>query len=75
MGKGLGPVHPDTLIGVSNLGWVLWRQGKYEEAEGMHRRALEGRDKVLWARAPRHAHEHGQPGVDVLEPREAEELE
>jgi len=48
----LGPVHPDTLTGVSNLGWVLWRQGKYEEAEGMHRRALEGRDKVLGPEHP-----------------------
>jgi Tfp pilus assembly protein PilF len=43
----LGPKHPDTLASISNLGWVLWSQEKDEEAEAMHRRALEGREKVL----------------------------
>jgi len=28
-----------------------------------------------WARAPRHAYEHSQPSVDVLELKEVEELE
>ncbi|KAJ6196460.1 LOW QUALITY PROTEIN: kinesin light chain [Bipolaris maydis] len=36
----LGSEHPDTLTSVSHLG-----QGKYEEAEAMHRRALEGYEK------------------------------
>jgi Tfp pilus assembly protein PilF len=31
----LGPEHPDTLASISNLGWVLKSQGKYEEAEAM----------------------------------------
>ncbi|KAF2027559.1 HET-domain-containing protein [Setomelanomma holmii] len=37
---------------VSNLGTVLSRQGKYDEAEAMHRRALEGREKVLGREHP-----------------------
>jgi Tfp pilus assembly protein PilF len=34
--KALGPKHPNTLTSISNLGSVLARQGKYEEAEAMH---------------------------------------
>ena len=48
----LGAEHPDTLISVNNLASVLWDQGKYEAAEEMHRRALEGREKVLGAEHP-----------------------
>ena len=33
--KVLGPEHPSTLVSVNNLGSVLERQGKYEEAEAM----------------------------------------
>ena len=40
--KVLGPEHLNTLTSVNNLGAVLLRQGKYEEAESMHRRALKG---------------------------------
>jgi hypothetical protein len=36
--KALGREHPDTLTSVSNLGYVLSCQGKYEEAEAIHRR-------------------------------------
>jgi tetratricopeptide (TPR) repeat protein len=42
----LGPEHPDTLTSVHHIGSVLAQQGKYEEAEAMHRRALEGYEKV-----------------------------
>lgn len=35
----------------SHCGWYLALQGIYEEAEAMHRRALEAREKVL-------GHEH-----------------
>ncbi len=38
--KVLGPEHPDTLAIVSSLGLVLERQGKYDEADAMHQRAL-----------------------------------
>ncbi|KAF7137072.1 hypothetical protein CNMCM5793_006960 [Aspergillus hiratsukae] len=48
----LGPEHPDTLTSVSNLGSVLKDQGKYEEAEVMHRRALEGSEKALGPEHP-----------------------
>jgi tetratricopeptide (TPR) repeat protein len=43
----LGVEHPNTLTSVDNLGLVLYSQGKYEEAEAMHRRALIGYEKVL----------------------------
>jgi Tfp pilus assembly protein PilF len=43
--KALGPEHPDTLMSINNLVWVLKNQGKYEAAEEMHRRTLELREK------------------------------
>ncbi|KAG9199902.1 hypothetical protein G6514_007802 [Epicoccum nigrum] len=56
----LGREHPATLASVHDLGWVLSSQGKYEEAErmhrraleGMHRRALEGKEKALGREHP-----------------------
>ena len=42
----LGLDHPSTLTSVSNLALVL-QQGKYEAAEALNRRALEGYEKVL----------------------------
>ena len=36
----LGRKHPSTLTSMNNLALVLDRQGKYEEAEGMHRQTL-----------------------------------
>ncbi|KAL5043563.1 hypothetical protein BDW71DRAFT_210077 [Aspergillus fruticulosus] len=36
----LGPMHPDTLTSVSQLGSILVLQGKYEEAETMHQEAI-----------------------------------
>ena len=50
--KVLGCEHPHTLTSVSNLGNVLSSQGKYEEAEAMHRRALEAKEKVLGREHP-----------------------
>ncbi|KAF2679087.1 hypothetical protein K458DRAFT_375514 [Lentithecium fluviatile CBS 122367] len=47
-GKALGPEHPDTLTSVSQLGSVLERQGKYEEAEAMHRRAASASLARCW---------------------------
>ena len=43
---------PSTLDSVNNLGLVLEEQGKYEEAEAMHRRALKAREKVLGLEHP-----------------------
>lgn len=48
----LGKEHPLTLTSVSNLAGVLQYQGKYEAAEAMNRRALEGREKVLGKEHP-----------------------
>jgi len=50
--KVLGVEHPDTLTSVSNLASLLQHQGKYEAAEEMNRRALEGYEKVLGAEHP-----------------------
>jgi Tfp pilus assembly protein PilF len=47
MEKALGVHHPDTLRSVSNLAAVLQYQGKYDKAEKLNRRALEGRKKEL----------------------------
>ena len=42
-----------TLTSVNNLGLVLPRQGRYQEAEAIHRRALVRRIREDgWARAP-----------------------
>ena len=57
----------DTLASVNNLRLVLLRQGKYNEAEVMHRRALEAGEKVF-ATVSRHAHQRQQPWVGVVEP-------
>ncbi|KXJ84799.1 P-loop containing nucleoside triphosphate hydrolase protein, partial [Microdochium bolleyi] len=43
----LGTEDSDTLASVSILALVLQYQGKYEEAEMMNRRALDGREKAL----------------------------
>ena len=50
--KMFGRKHPNTLTSVSNLGSVLSSQGRYEEAEAMHRRALEGKEKALGREHP-----------------------
>ena len=50
--KVLGPEHLDTLRSISNLAWVLERQGKYEAAEEMNLRALEIQEKALGPEHP-----------------------
>jgi hypothetical protein len=45
----LGAEHPDTLTSMNNLALVLIHQGKYEQAEEMHRKALGLRETVLGA--------------------------
>ena len=49
--KALGLKHPDTLTCMANLGQMLRRQGKWEDAVIMHRKALMLRKKAL-------GHEH-----------------
>ncbi|KAK4222939.1 hypothetical protein QBC38DRAFT_488760, partial [Podospora fimiseda] len=43
----LGKEHPSTLTSMNHLALVLGSQEKYEEAEQMHRQALQLREKVL----------------------------
>ena len=45
--KALGEGHPDTATSYNNLAVTLRAQGKYAEAEAMHRRALAIRLKAL----------------------------
>ena len=48
----LGKELPSTLTGMNNLASVFDHQGKYEEAEQVHRQALNGREKVLGQEHP-----------------------
>ena len=50
--EGAGKEYPDTLTSVSNLASVLQHQSKYEEAERINRRALDGYKKVLGEEHP-----------------------
>jgi tetratricopeptide (TPR) repeat protein len=47
-----GEKNPSTLASMNNLARVLGGQGKYEEAETMHRQILELREKVLGKEHP-----------------------
>src|SRR5271170_2695987 len=44
--------HPETLTGMNNLASVLGGQGKYEQAEEMHRQALGLSETVLGKEHP-----------------------
>jgi tetratricopeptide (TPR) repeat protein len=48
----LGKEHPSTLTSVDNLALALRPQGKYEEAEEMHRQALGLNEPVLGKEHP-----------------------
>jgi hypothetical protein len=48
----VGEEHPSTLASMGNLAGVLSRQGKYEQAEEMHRRTLELKETVLGKEHP-----------------------
>jgi Flp pilus assembly protein TadD len=50
--KILGPKHPVTLRCMNNLGVALRVQGRYREAEGIYRQALELGEKVLGLEHP-----------------------
>jgi hypothetical protein len=57
----LGKEHPSTLTSTNNLVTVLIYQGKYEQAEEMHRQALGLSETVLSKEYP-DTDEHGEPG-------------
>ncbi|KAK3169846.1 hypothetical protein OEA41_009230 [Lepraria neglecta] len=52
MRKFLGAEHPDTLGSMNNLAEVIRHQGKYEEAEEMHRQILALKETVLGKEHP-----------------------
>jgi ankyrin repeat protein/tetratricopeptide (TPR) repeat protein len=47
-----GAEHPKTLTSMNNLAAVLRDQGKYQEAESMHRQALATRERLLGKEHP-----------------------
>ena len=62
----LGDRHPDTLGSIYNLGMLLAKQGKYDEAEPLLRESLEAHRETLGDR-PR-----GYPRLDQRARRAAE---
>ena len=64
----LGADHPDTLTSMANLASTYRNQGRWEEAEKLYVQVMETRKTKLGADHPSTLTEHGQPGVDVLEP-------
>ena len=62
----LGDEHPDTLDSIGNMGNLLLRQGKYDEAEAVLRGGAGNATPRPGRRASRHAHldqQHGQPAL------------
>jgi tetratricopeptide (TPR) repeat protein len=47
MEKVLGKEHPDTLMSMFNLAYVLSNQKRFSEAEALYQRALNGYGKTL----------------------------
>ena len=68
----LGQEHPSTLTSMANLASTYRNQGRWKEAEELEVQVMETRKRMLGAGASRHADQHGQPGVDVLESRPME---
>jgi len=50
--EAVGAAHPSTLTSMNNLANVLDNQGKYEQAEEMHRQALRLKETVLGKEHP-----------------------
>ncbi|MCP4284423.1 MAG: CHAT domain-containing protein [Gammaproteobacteria bacterium] len=48
----LGSEHPQTLESIYNLAILYWSQGRYEEAEPLHKRALAARERALGPEHP-----------------------
>jgi tetratricopeptide (TPR) repeat protein len=47
-----GADHPYYAVALNKLGIVYWKQGKYSEAEGLHKRALAVREQALGTSHP-----------------------
>ncbi len=50
--KVLGPEDPKTLESMTQLGWILNREGKYVEAEKMERQAFDSERRILGSEDP-----------------------
>jgi tetratricopeptide (TPR) repeat protein len=73
--KALGPDHPDTAGGYSNLAVNLYRQGKHAEAESLGRRALAIRLRALGPDHPETASSYNRLAISLLEQRKYTEAE
>ena len=47
-----GPEHPETLSSMGDLAWVLYEQGRYQDAERLERATLQIRLRALGAEHP-----------------------
>ena len=48
----LGPDHPKTLEAMSQMGWVLYREGREGEAERLTRTTIDAQSRVLGPMIP-----------------------
>ena len=55
----LGPDDPKTLESMTQLGWILNREGHYAEAEKLERQALDGRTPRSRTRGSAYDRDHG----------------
>ncbi len=65
----LGEEHPDTLTSMANLASTYRNQGRWDEAEKLEVQVMETTKEGAGRGASSHADQHGQPGIDVPEPR------
>ncbi|CUS07868.1 unnamed protein product, partial [Tuber aestivum] len=65
---------PNTLTSVNNLAGVLESQGKYDESEEMHRRALAGRERIHGPDHPNNLTSCQQPGWGAAIPRKVRRI-
>ncbi|ORY19070.1 hypothetical protein BCR34DRAFT_595897 [Clohesyomyces aquaticus] len=49
----LGPKHPDTLLSISGLAYVLHRQKRYEETSKLYQQACDGLQQKLGPQHPK----------------------
>ena len=62
----LGPDHPDTLKSMNNLAISYSALGRHAEALKLREETLTLHESQARPRPPRHAHEHEQPGRQLL---------
>ena len=59
--------HPDTLTSMDHLASTYMNQGRWDEAEKLEMDVINAKKNKAWIRSPRHSHQHGQFGINILE--------